>query len=115
MSTYYINNYYRVNIRDYTDFGLEGGEFCNSSVYMTDTLSKISPDIIYNSIVKYDIQKLCQDIQDFKNAHIWPDLSLKNFKETKTNDMYDYDIYQNDWVTYIGWGRVKITDTIETI
>ena len=115
MSTYYINNYYRVNLRDYADFGLEGGEFCNSSVCMTDTLSKISPDIIYNSIVKYDIQKLCQDIQDFKNAHTWPDLSLKNFKETKTNDTYDFDIYQNDWMTYIGWGRVKITDTIETI
>jgi hypothetical protein len=29
--------------------------------------------------------------------------------------MYNFDIYQNDWMTYIGWGRVKITDTIETI
>lgn len=107
MAKYYINNYYRINIRDYADFDLGGDEFCTSSICATDTLSKISPDVIYNSIVEYDIKRF--------NADTGTDLTIKNLKETKTNNTYDYDIYQKDGGVYIGWGRVKITDTIETI
>ena len=107
MAKYYINNYYRINVRDYTDFALSGDEFCNSSICTTDILSKVSPDVINKSIVEYDIQRF--------NTDNGTDLTIKNLKETKTNDTYDYDIYQRNGNTYIGWGRVKITDTIEAI
>lgn len=96
-----------MNVRDYANFGLGGDEFCNSSVCATDALSKVSPDVIYNNVVGYDIKQ-------FNDAN-GTDITIKNLKETKTNDTYDYDLYQKDGNVYIGWGRVKITDTIEII
>ncbi len=96
-----------MDIRDYADFGFSGNECCGSSVCMTDMLTKISPDVIYNNIVDFDMNK-------FNKEHK-TDLTIKNFKETTVNSMYDYDIYQYNGNNYIGWGRVKITDTIESI